>query len=561
MRASYGHHYRRMIPQLLRVLEFRSNNDIHRPVIDGLGLLQRYAEKHAPYFVAGEEVPIKGVVQKEWRELIVETCTDGKKRINRINYELALLKTLRDKLRCKEIWVVGADRFRNPDEDLPLDFDEKRVEYYDALGLPRNPIRFTSKLREIMSQALDGLDCSLSSNQKVRILAKEGGSISVTPLDEQPEPQNLGRLKAELLRRWPMTSLLDVLKETDLRVSFFERFKSSADRETLSPETLRRRLLLAIYGLGTNTGLKRIVATTPSENYQDVVYVRRRFIHRDALRAAIADVCNATLEARLPHIWGEATTACASDSKKFGSWDQNLMTEWHVRYGGRGIMIYWHVDKKSLCIYSQTKSCSSSEVAAMIEGVLRHCTEMKVEKNYVDSHGQSEVAFAFCHLLGFELMPRLKRIHTQKLHRPCAGNSDNYKNLRSILARPINWELIVEQYDQMVKFATALRLGTADTEAILRRFTRNNLRHPTYQAFSELGKAVKTIFSSAVIFPQKRSVAKSMKVLMSSKTGIAPIASFFMGRAARLQPIVLKTRKRLFYRSTSCKLHWFISTH
>ncbi len=61
-------------------------------------------------------------------------------------------------------------------------------------------------------------------------------------------------------------------------------------------------------------------------------------------------------------------------------------------------MIYWHVDKNSAGIYSQLKTCSSSEVAAMIEGLLRHCTNMKVEKNYVDSHGQSEVAFAFCHL-------------------------------------------------------------------------------------------------------------------------------------------------------------------
>jgi TnpA family transposase len=85
--------------------------------------------------------------------------------------------------------------------------------------------------------------------------------------------------------------------------------------------------------------------------------------------------------------------------------DQNLMTEWHIRYGGRGVMIYWHVEKNSVCIYSQLKTCSSSEVAAMIEGLLRHCTEMKVEKNYVDTHGQSVVAFAFCHLLGFQLMP------------------------------------------------------------------------------------------------------------------------------------------------------------
>ena len=102
------------------------------------------------------------------------------------------------------------------------------------------------------------------------------------------------------------------------------------------------------------------------------------------------------------------------NSKKFGAWDQNLMTEWHIRYGGRGVMIYWHVKKNSVCIYSQLKTCSSSEVAAMIEGLLRHCTQMKVEKNFVDSHGQSEVAFAFCHLLGFQLMPRIKRINVQK---------------------------------------------------------------------------------------------------------------------------------------------------
>jgi TnpA family transposase len=155
-------------------------------------------------------------------------------------------------------------------------------------------------------------------------------------------------------------------------------------------------------------------------------------------------------------------------------------------------MIYWHVERRSTCIYSQLKSCSSSEAAAMIEGVLRHCTEMSVNKQYVDSHGQSEVAFAFCRLLGFELLPRLKAIHKQKLYRVEAA--DHYPNLQLILKRSIDWKLIKQQYEQMVKYATALRLGTAETEAILRRFTRNNLQHPTYKALAELGKAIKTIF-------------------------------------------------------------------
>jgi TnpA family transposase len=91
-------------------------------------------------------------------------------------------------------------------------------------------------------------------------------------------------------------------------------------------------------------------------------------------------------------------------------------------------------------------------------------------------------------------MTRLKNIGRQKLYRPEDGMNDAYPNLQPILTRNINWELIRQQYDQMIKHATALRLGTAETEAILKRFTRNNLKHPTYQALCELGKALKTIF-------------------------------------------------------------------
>ena len=170
------------------------------------------------------------------------------------------------------------------------------------------------------------------------------------------------------------------------------------------------------------------------------------------------------------------------------------MTEWHVRYGGRGVMIYWHVERGSVCIHSRLRRCSSSEVAAMIEGVLRHDTEMEVERQYVDSHGQSEVAFAFCRLLGFQLLPRLKAIAAQRLYLPEAGGAVAYPNLACILARPIDWELIEQQYDEMVRYATAMAERTADPEAILRRFTRSNVQHPTYKALAELGKAAKTLF-------------------------------------------------------------------
>jgi TnpA family transposase len=329
----------------------------------------------------------------------------------------------------------------------------------------------------------------------VTLLRKSGGWIKLSPLEPQPEPVHLERLKAELRRRWPMTGLLDMLKETDLRVRFTDGFTSATTpRESLDRGTLQKRLLLCLYGLGTNMGLRRASAGDHGESERDLYYTRRRFITRDGLRAAIARVVDATLTVRQSHIWGGATTACASDSKKFGAFDQNLLTEWHARYRGPGVMVYWHMDKKATCVYSQLKECSSSEVAAMITGVLRHCTQLEIDRQYVDSHGQSEVAFTCCNLLGFRLLPRLKALHLQKLYRPEAGQPDAYSHLQPVLTRPIRWELIRQQYDELVKYVTALRLGTAEPEAILRRFTRANVQHPTYQAMAELGKVYKTLF-------------------------------------------------------------------
>ena len=514
-RASYSHHYRRIVPALLEVLSFQCNNDRHRPVMDALALLYKYRDRKTAVFPTSEEVPLDGVVSDDWRELVLDDAHD--KAINRISYEWCVLTALREKVRCKEIWAKGAHRFRNPDEDLPQDFDLRRDEYYAALNQPHNAGAFVQKIRVRMEAALTAFDTELPTNKQVKIVTtKKGkGRIVLSPLEALPEPSNIVALTAALVERWPMTNLLDILKETELRAHFTDTFRTVGAREALDGDVLQRRLLLCLYGLGTNAGLKRMCSGGGEDGYADLQYIRRRYITKEQLRAAIAKVCNAIFHTRNSRLWGEGTTACASDSKQFGAWDQNLITEWHVRYGGRGVMIYWHVEKNSACIYSQLKSPSSSEVSSMIEGVLRHDTEMDVEKQYVDTHGQSEVGFAFSDLLGFELLPRLKNLKKQRLYRSQSGAPEKYANLQPILTRPINWEIIEQQYDELIKFTTALRLGTADAESILRRFTKNNVQHPTYRALCELGKALKTIFLCDYLRqePLRREIHEGLQVI------------------------------------------------
>lgn len=237
IRNSYAGHYRRMVPKLLDALEFRSNNAIHRPVVEALALIKRHAANRQHYFPMDEVVPIDGVVRSLWRDAVIDTDGKGRQRVNRLTYEICLLEALRERLRSKEIWVVGANRYRNPDEDLPTDFAAKRETHYAALGLPLDCERFIADVQEEMRAALRLLDAGLPRNPHVKITARRGGWITVSPLQARPDPENIEALKAEVSATWPMTGLLEIIKEADLRLNFTDAFSSPTAYETLERAT------------------------------------------------------------------------------------------------------------------------------------------------------------------------------------------------------------------------------------------------------------------------------------------------------------------------------------
>ncbi|MEU4836566.1 Tn3 family transposase, partial [Streptosporangium sp. NPDC023615] len=514
--SSYTSYYRRMLPKLLAAIEFKCNNTAYRPVMDAVDLLQRYADipNTTRHYDASENVPIHGVVPDGWLEAVV----DENGVIERASYELCVIVSLKDALRRREIYVAGARRWRNPEEDLPTNFEDNRDVHYENMRQPLDSSVFIETLKEAMRASMAACGEAVRKNRSggTKVKTHRGEPRWHIPdLGKLKVPENLRALHTEVAARWGIIDLLDFLKESDFVTDFTDAFTTVATREATPREVIRKRLLLVLYALGTNVGIKRVAdGGRHGETEAALRATRHLFVNRDNLRAAIATLVNATLRMRDPLWWGNGT-ACASDSKKFGSWSSNLMTEYHARYGGHGVMIYWHVDRKSVCVYSQLRSCNASEVAAMMEGVLRHCTDATIDRQYTDSHGQSLVGFAFSHLLGFKLLPRIKRIAHQKLVKADADDQVPSCLTGMVADKPIDWEIIAQQYDQMVKYATALRLGTAEAEQVLRRFTRGGPKHPTYKAIEELGKAVKSIFVAEYIAAQelRREIHEGLQVV------------------------------------------------
>ena len=131
---------------------------------------------------------------------MVEPDAKGHARIQRINYEIHVLQALRERLRRKEIWVPGAQRYRNPEEDLPSDFPEARDMYYQALEQPVDPDPFMTRLQHQMHQALQTLDTGMPQNPGVKILLRPKGGFasprSTGSLSRSTSPISKLRLRA-----------------------------------------------------------------------------------------------------------------------------------------------------------------------------------------------------------------------------------------------------------------------------------------------------------------------------------------------------------------------------
>ncbi|MGW8700163.1 DUF4158 domain-containing protein [Streptomyces eurythermus] len=92
-KSSYSNHYRSGLMKLLEVLDFRSSNDQHKPVMDALKLIERHEDSSTTYLPLGETVPLDGVVRKDWMEFALHTPDKGPKRVMRTVYEACVFQS------------------------------------------------------------------------------------------------------------------------------------------------------------------------------------------------------------------------------------------------------------------------------------------------------------------------------------------------------------------------------------------------------------------------------------------------------------------------------------
>ena len=223
-----------MLPRLLGSMEFVCNNTAYRPVMDALALLKSYAERSGKqrFYSPTDQAPLEGVVPAEWRDAVVDEHGAGE---NGCLMSSARYGHCARPSGGAQVWVVGANRWRDPEADLPRTSTPTGPPITPPSGNPSTPRPLwpsCARTSAPLSTASSGRLPPGRPEGWRRVVTRHGEPwISVPAPVKQAEPANLVALKQQVEARWGTIDLLDVLKEADYLSGFTAELTSVASRE------------------------------------------------------------------------------------------------------------------------------------------------------------------------------------------------------------------------------------------------------------------------------------------------------------------------------------------
>ena len=193
----------------------------------------------------------------------------------------------------------------------------------------------------------------------------------------------------------------------------------------------------------------------------------------------------------LTKFWGDGTSA-AVDGTKYDLYEQNLISEYHIRYGGYGGIAYHHVADSYVALFSHFIPCGTWEAIYIIEGLLKNKSDIQPTIIHGDTQAQSASVFALSYLLGIKLMPRIRNWQNLVFYRADKGTV--YQHINYLFTGVINWALISTHWSDLLRVVISIRTGKISSAILLRKLNNHSRKNKIYQAFRELGRVIRTIF-------------------------------------------------------------------
>ena len=409
--------------------------------------------------------------------------------VSRRWFEICAITEVMRELKSGDLCIPGSDRYSDFREQFVSEEEclQGLASYAERSGVPTEPKAFVAALQGKLEAAAQKADRGFPENEYLRI---EKGEAILKRLRRNPDPAGLRSFERLLKERMTPAGILDVLADTEQWLNWTRHFGpiSGNDSKLANPA---ERYLVTTFCYGFDFGPTQTSRSIRGLDRRQVAFVNQRHVTEDKLNEAITRVINGYNQFPLPKIWGLGKHASADGTK----WDlhaQNLMSEYHLRYGGYGGIGYYMVSDMYIALFSRFTTCGSWEGHNILDYLVENESDVRPDTIHADTQGQSAAIFGLAHLLGIQLQPRIR--NWKGLHFYRSRPDLQFKHIDLLFSKTIDWNLIETMLPEMLRVAVSIGAGRIKPSTILRRLATYSRKSKLYFAFRELGHAVRTGF-------------------------------------------------------------------
>ena len=480
-------HIRLFLPRLLHTINFEGT-EAGMPILKALHFLHSIEGRKKPDMSAA---PL-AIVSKSWLRLVLNSQGE----VDRRAYTFCVLECLRHSLRRRDLFVSPSLRWGNPRAKL-LQGDawvSARPNVCRTLDLQSTPQQELEALGHQLDEAYRRTADNLPTNAAVRIELVEGrDTIVLSGLDKLEDPPSLIALREQVSALLPRVDLPEVLLEVHARTGFANEFTHISEGNA-RVEDLTTSICAVLLAEACNIGLEPLVRSdVPALTKGRLLWVQQNYIRLETLTRANARLVDAQAHIPLAQLWGGGEVASA-DGLRFTVPIRTLNARPNSKYFGvgRGITYYNFTSDQFTGFHGIVIPGTLRDSLFVLEGLLEQQTSLQPIEIMTDTAGYSDVVFGLFWLLGYQFSPRIADIGEARFWRIDA--SADYRALNGLARHRVNTELIANNWDDLLRVAGSLKLGTVSASELMRTLQGGSSPSTLSKAIGELGRVAKTLY-------------------------------------------------------------------
>jgi TnpA family transposase len=478
---------RRFLPTLLRTIDFKGSPS-GQPFLKALHFLKQIEDQRK---VDMSKAPLEGI-SKTWLRRMV----DSDNKINRHAYTLCVLERLQDNLRRRDVFCNPSERWGDPRVKLlkGKEWESVREQVCTVLGLKKDAEEEILELERNLNEAYEQTIKNLPNNSDVRIEQKNGRDMLIlTGLDKIEESPGLNELRDSVGERLPRVDLPEVLLEIHERTGFAEEFTHISESRARASD-LHISICAVLLSEACNIGLEPLIREDISFLTRDrLSWIQQNYIRADTITKANARLVDAQAQILLAQQWGGGEVASA-DGLRFVTPICTINAGHNRKYFGvgRGITYYNFTSDQFTGFHGIVIPGTLRDSLFILEGLLEQQTNLRPTEIMADTAGVSDIVFGLFWLLGYQFSPRLADIGRARFWRP--SQDADYGVLNEIARHRVNRGRIIRNWDDMLRVAGSLKLGTIRASELMKSLLRSKNPSTLARAIGDVGRISKTIY-------------------------------------------------------------------